>query len=131
MTKRKSNSNSKATNGKPVPKGKSARSANASKPNDDSKQSAVIRMLSRSEGTTIPVIVKTTGWQQHSVRGFFAGVVRKKLGLKLVSEKKENSDRIYRIVAGADSTSRPASTKRATARKANKNSQSAASSQAH
>ncbi len=43
--------------------------------------------------------MKGAGWQQHSVRGFFAGVVRKKLGLTLESEKGDG-DRIYRIVAG-------------------------------
>jgi hypothetical protein len=47
-----------------------------------------------------------TGWQPHSVRGFFAGVVRRKLALRLESEKTDG-ERVYRIVSGkafADST---------------------------
>jgi hypothetical protein len=63
------------------------------------KQEAVLDLLRRAQGSTIPAIMKTTGWQQHSVRGFFAGVVRKKLGLTLKSEKPNDGDRIYRIVA--------------------------------
>jgi hypothetical protein len=50
--------------------------------------------------------MEATGWQQHSVRGFFAGVVRKKLGLTLQSEKTEG-DRIYGIIAGERPTARP------------------------
>ena len=59
-------------------------------------------MLSRPQGSAIPTIMKATGWQQHSVRGFFAGVVRKKLGLTLESEKTDG-ERVYRIVAGKPS----------------------------
>lgn len=66
----------------------------------NSKQALVIVQLSQPAGTTIAAIMKATGWQQHSVRGFLAGVVRKKLRLNLDSQKVDGT-RVYRI-AGAD-----------------------------
>ena len=65
-----------------------------------SKQSHVIAMLQSPTGTTIAAIMKATGWQQHSVRGFLAGVVRKRLKLKL-SSNKVGGTRVYQI-ASAD-----------------------------
>jgi hypothetical protein len=56
-------------------------------------------MLRSSSGSTIAAMTKVTGWQQHSVRGFLAGVVRKRLKLKLGS-KKADGNRIYRITGG-------------------------------
>ncbi len=65
----------------------------------NSKQARVLALLSGPNGATITTVMRSTGWQPHTVRGFFAAVVRKKLGLKLESEKADG-ERVYRIVAG-------------------------------
>ena len=56
-------------------------------------------MLQSPTGATIAAMMKATGWQQHSVRGFLAGVVRKRLKLKLGS-KKVDGNRVYQIASG-------------------------------
>lgn len=59
-------------------------------------------MLRSPAGATIAAMMIATDWQPHSVRGFLAGIVRKKLGLDLVSELSD-SGRVYRIKEGKSS----------------------------
>jgi hypothetical protein len=73
----------------------------------DSKQARVLALLRSTDGCTIEAIVKATGWQRHSVRGFFAGVVRKKLELDLDSQLVDEVRR-YRIRPTADGVSKSA-----------------------
>lgn len=74
----------------------------------NSKQALVIEMLKRPEGATIAQISEATGWKHHTIRGTFAGALKKKLGLAIVSEKIEGpagtpgaGQRLYRIAEEA------------------------------
>ena len=69
----------------------------------ETKHARILAMLRTPAGTTIAALMTATEWQQHSVRGFLAGVVRKKLGLNLVSEQTDKG-RVYRIKDGKTSS---------------------------
>ena len=80
-----------------------ARSSSKTTMRPDTKHGRIIAMLRSPGGTTIAAIMTATEWQQHSVRGFLAGVVRKKLGLNLISEVTDKG-RVYRIKDGKGSS---------------------------
>ena len=84
---------------------KSAQTASRSS-GGTTKHDSVLGLLRSRGGTTIAAILKVTGWQPHSVRGFFAGTVKKTLGLTLESEKTK-SGRNYRIVRAKTSAPSP------------------------
>jgi Protein of unknown function (DUF3489) len=94
---------------KPISRKRAAAASSKSGARPDTKHARIIAMLRKPAGATIAAIMAVTDWQQHSVRGFLAGVVRKKLGLNLVSDQTDKG-RIYRVKDGRAS---PASADRA------------------
>jgi len=69
------------------------------KARDGSKAAKVLELLKRPGGITAKELVKATGWQSHSVRGFLSGTVSKKLGLAVTSTKVVDGERTYSIKA--------------------------------
>jgi hypothetical protein len=111
MTKPKSKAAPRSTArkaAKPTSRKRAATASSQSAAVPVTKHAHIIAMLRTPAGTTIAALMTATDWQQHSVRGFLAGVVRKKLGLNLVSEQTDKG-RVYRIKAGKAS---PAATDR-------------------
>ena len=64
------------------------------------KQQALLALLERKTGATIAELAEATGWQPHTVRGAIAGVLKKRLGLNVTSEKIEGRGRVYKIEGG-------------------------------
>jgi hypothetical protein len=106
MTKSKGRASAKSRSGtKSRPKGNRAKPVHH-KTRSNSKQAAVLELLGGPDGATIAAIMEATSWQAHTVRGFLAAVVRKKLGLPLVPEKTDG-ERVYRVTGKPDEGTEP------------------------
>jgi hypothetical protein len=85
----------KATPAKKAPK--SARKATGAR--DGSKTATILELLKRPGGVTAKELLKATGWQPHSLRGFLSGTVGKKMGMTVTSTKGEDGERSYSVKA--------------------------------
>jgi len=92
---KKGKSAKKASPAKKAPKGQ--KKANAAR--DGSKTAKVLDLLKRAGGVTAKELMKVTGWQPHSVRGFLSGTIGKKMGLTVTSTKSEDGERTYSVKA--------------------------------
>jgi hypothetical protein len=85
---KKGKSAKKASPAKKAPK--SAKKAKAVR--EGSKTDKILELLKRPGGVTAKELMKATGWQPHSVRGFLSGTIRKKMGLTVISTKGEDGE---------------------------------------
>jgi len=83
---------------KAAPKKKAPRSAR-NDAREGSKAATILEMLKRPDGATVKELLKATGWQPHSLRGFLSGTVGKKMGLTVTSTKGEDGERSYSVKA--------------------------------
>jgi hypothetical protein len=90
---KKGKSGKKANPAKKAPK--SAKKAASAR--DGSKTAKVLDLLKRPDGATLKELMKATGWQPHSVRGFLSGTIGKKMGLTVTSTKGEDGERTYSV----------------------------------
>jgi Protein of unknown function (DUF3489) len=96
----KAKSGKKASPAKKAPKGrKKAEVAKPEAARDGGKTARILDLLQRPGGVTAKELMKATGWQPHSVRGFLSGTVGKKMGLTVTSTKGEDGERSYSVKA--------------------------------
>jgi hypothetical protein len=95
VAKKKGKSAKKATPAKKAPKA----AKKAPHAREGSKTNQVLELLKRPDGVTAKELMKATGWQPHSVRGFLSGTIGKKMGLTVASTKGEDGERSYSIKA--------------------------------
>ena len=84
---------------KPAKAPKKAKAAKTEGVREGSKTATVVALLERKDGATLAEVMKATGWQAHSVRGFISGTLGKKMGLSVESAKGENGQRTYSLKA--------------------------------
>lgn len=84
---------------KPIKTTRSTRKPVAAPNKPDTKQTIVLALLRRANGASIDEIIDATGWQPHSVRGFFAGALKKRLKIDVVSDKGADGVRRYHVAA--------------------------------
>ena len=82
---------------RPAKASKGKRAAKPAAARDGSKKAEVLGLLQRKGGATLAQIMKATGWQAHSVRGFISGALGKKMGLAVASERREDGERVYSL----------------------------------
>ena len=92
---KKGKAGKKAPPAKKAPKG--AKKATGAR--DGSKTAKILDLLKRPGGATAKELMKASGWQPHSVRGFLSGTVSKKMGLAVTSTKGEDRERTYSVKA--------------------------------
>ena len=95
VASKKGKSGKKATSAKKTPKGEKKGGA----ARDGSKAAKILDLLKRPGGATSKELMKATGWQPHSVRGYLSGTIRKKMGLDVTSTKGDDRERSYSIKA--------------------------------
>jgi hypothetical protein len=78
---------------KKAPKAAGTKEAGTLRP--ESKGAKVLELISRAKGASLAELMKATGWQAHSVRGFISGTLGTKMGLKVASAKREDGERVY------------------------------------
>jgi hypothetical protein len=81
----------------PRPAPAAAPAAKTCTPRQGTKQAQMIELLRRPQGATVEQIADATGWQKHTIRGAISGALKRKLGLTVTSDKREDRERVYRI----------------------------------
>jgi hypothetical protein len=98
MTKSSKSAATRSKPGKPSTKRRTA-ATGATTSKAASKHDLILDLLRRKQGASLADLQKASGWQAHSVRGFLAGTVKKRLGLKLTSDKSKDGERRYGITS--------------------------------